>query len=75
MKVGDYLKHGNCVFYLTEDLTKDDTSFFEFKVLVVYTTIPQPNKYYYVGSTKMKLIIPKNDPIEPVTPIFVKDEK
>ena len=73
MKVGDYVKHGNCIFYLTEDLTVSDVNYLEFKALLVYTTILQPNKHCYVGNAKMKLMSPKNDPLELVVPIFITE--
>jgi len=73
MKVGDYVKHGDCVFYLTEDVTLDQADYFEFKALLVYTTIIQPNEHCYVGNTKMKLMSPKDNPSELVVPIFITE--
>ena len=73
MKVGDYVKHGNCIFYLTEDVTLNDANYFEFKALLVYTTILQPDEHFYVGNTKMKLMSPKDNPLELVVPIFITE--
>jgi hypothetical protein len=72
MKVGDYVKVGDSVLYLNEDISKDDLNFLEFKAIVIYTE--ENHLDFFVGKV-CRLFQPKNDPIEPVIPIFVKDEK
>lgn len=73
MKVGDYVQVGDNVLYLKEDLTKDDLSFLEFKALVIYTK-NNDDLDFFVGKVCV-LYRSKGDPMETVTPIFVKNEK
>jgi len=73
MKVGDYVKVGDNVLYLKEDVTKDDLSFLEFKALVVYTK-NNDELDLFVGKVCILSRL-KGDPMETVTPIFVENEK
>jgi hypothetical protein len=72
MKVGDYVKVGDSVFYLNEDISKDESDFLEFKAIVIYTE--ENHLDFFVGKV-CRLFRFRDDPIESVIPIFVKDEK
>lgn len=72
IKVGDYVKLWDYVFYVNKDLSKSDLDFLEFEVILVY--INDPDDAFFVG--KVCNIIYDNENLpEIVTPIFVKNEK
>ena len=73
MKVGDYVEVGDNVLYLKEDITKDHLDLLEFKALVIYTK-DNDDLDLFVGKVCILSRL-KGDPMETVTPIFVKDEK
>lgn len=71
MKVGDYIDFAGNIFYITQDLTKEDLNFNEFEVLAVYVKVLSED--YPVGKLS-KLIYPKDgDSPDIVKPIFVKE--
>ena len=73
MKVGDYVNVGDNVLYLKEDITKEHLGLLEFKALVIYTK-NNDDLDLFVGKVCILSRL-KDNPMETVTPIFVKDEK
>ena len=71
MKVGDYIDFAGNIFYITQDLTKEDLNFNEFEILAVYVKVLSED--YPVGKLS-KLIYPKDgDSPDIVKPIFIRE--